>query len=511
MPINPLALLVSQRNPALSGLLSSQTGGLQVRAGPGVPTPTPVLRPSVAAPARPAAPPPTGAPSGGGFFDSLLGGRDPNLSDAANRRATNQGLTQAGLSILAGATRQEGTGSALANIAQGLMAGRAHSEEFRQQAFQTARAVAADERDAQESAVRVQSAELDLMRRQARMNAMAGIDLTNPNSRMAGMMSLGQSGDLEGVGMLENIDRQLRDRTEEERYQITREFIQDQIDWDNAGPDEFLNAAARLTASGFGDEAQAYQGMAESMLRMQSAQGIQQWLDKGDMLVGVGPDGTVLAEYKKGLSPEAIQAQMRHDETMRFNLAKAGSDREMQAVERIGNDWRQEAGALAEAGRFYSLAMGADNTLPGINSLVNALNKLTDPDSVVRQSEFNRTAEGRAILDRAKQIAERFNRGGVSVDLYEEIKDEVQRLATDMQAFAEDTIIQPYLRRMDTFGVENADYEIVRDYFNPGRRITSDDLGRPHYGLSETRQTGGPPIIVDENDPLVQGGYLGGQ
>jgi hypothetical protein len=94
---------------------------------------------------------------------------------------------------------------------------------------------------------------------------------------------------------------------------------------------------------------------------------------------------------------------------------------EFNASERLATAWTKEQSAAREMERQYALMTTGlkrfreGDTLGGSQAVLVTFQKILDPTSVVRESEYARTAEGLAVLDRLEGMYQRLKAGGAGV------------------------------------------------------------------------------------------------
>lgn len=111
-------------------------------------------------------------------------------------------------------------------------------------------------------------------------------------------------------------------------------------------------------------------------------------------------------------------------------------------INSLADDFRTEANGLIEAQRFAENAQGAPATAAGDQTLVVTLNKLLDPNSVIRQSEFDRVAQIGGFTGQAQQFANRIlSEGELGEQARQSIRQEIDRLrranAQELQSIQE--------------------------------------------------------------------------
>jgi hypothetical protein len=113
----------------------------------------------------------------------------------------------------------------------------------------------------------------------------------------------------------------------------------------------------------------------------------------------------------------------------------------------------------------YSQAMSSNNVSAADQALITMFNKLMDPQSVVRESEYARTPQTVAIVNRAKGFAEKLTAGGAG------ITNDDRRAIIEMARLAKNAYEQKY-------GVQKSRYsQLAKSYgFDPRRIIDVDNL-----------------------------------
>jgi hypothetical protein len=98
---------------------------------------------------------------------------------------------------------------------------------------------------------------------------------------------------------------------------------------------------------------------------------------------------------------------------------------ESQVITKLARDWSAATKPAQELDRQVSImregikASRAGNLAAGGQAVLVTFQKILDPNSVVRESEFDRSREGLSLMQRAQAATERLTRGGPGVPLAE--------------------------------------------------------------------------------------------
>ena len=139
------------------------------------------------------------------------------------------------------------------------------------------------------------------------------------------------------------------------------------------------------------------------------------------------------------------------------------SEKDQLAMTRqLSDDWMKTArpmqGLLASSDRMdigYEMAKAGD-MLAGSQAILISFNKLLDPTSVVRESEYARSATGQSALETLKGMAEKLAKGGAGVTLAE--LDSYRRFGEEVVKNSLESTVGPERKRIsrlaDRFGVD---------------------------------------------------------
>ena len=148
----------------------------------------------------------------------------------------------------------------------------------------------------------------------------------------------------------------------------------------------------------------------------------------------------------------------------------------------LSNEWQTAAKPLLEMDRQRGIMQaGMDaardgDIASGAQAIGVTFQKILDPISVVRESEFARTAAGQSMLDRAQGAMEKLTAGGIGVTV-----DDLQQfvdLADDIVQQAVGGRLQSERQRIsrvaDHFGIEQSLIFEDYDLFNPQTSVPTD-------------------------------------
>lgn len=334
----------------------------------------------------------------GGVLGSIFGGQaSPLLSQQANTQSQRDALINAGLATLASDQR------GLPALAEGVLVGRQTGQQSRTQALQQQIAAIKQIRENR--------------KRQRREELLSGADLSNPQVREKITAELMAGGDFDAVDRMAKLEDK---------------FSRDPVEIEGEGQVELIDPRTM-----------------ETRRKVKVPEKPAGWksVDTGGVVQLRDADtGQVIAEVSKTMAPGAFQERTQEI----FDRTNA-----------LADDFRTETSGLQDALRMGESATDAPPTAAGDQTLVIALNKLLDPNSVVRQSEFTRTAEVGGFQAQAQQFANRLvSQGEFSPQTREILRDEIERLQqTNKQQLSE--VADQFRQRATTFGV-NPDY-VVRE------------------------------------------------
>ena len=125
-----------------------------------------------------------------------------------------------------------------------------------------------------------------------------------------------------------------------------------------------------------------------------------------------------------GLKERELSEDVRHNRVSE-GIMSTRTKREMtpnqqfQAISSLSRAYQTNTKAAREVQRQYGVmeqglaAMARGDKTNGEQAVVMSFNKILDPDSVVREGEYNRTAQGQALIQRMEALAGRVSTGGV--------------------------------------------------------------------------------------------------
>lgn len=370
-----LDVVLAQRNPQMAGLLGRGPAVQQTTPAPAMPA----IRSVQAQQPAPAAQ----AASGPSFLDRLGG----IFGDTPETR--REAMLLAGLSLV-GNRGHDGPG-----LGQAIIAGRGAAE-------------ASAEKRA-EKALREQ------MLRQ-RTDILGSTDLLDPMQRTAALSALIQTGDMEGIKMLNDI---------ESRF-------------------------PSMQAVEAGDEIKVFDprtGTFGAGVTLPEPPKDTSWQDTGNKIVLVDDQtGDRIAEIPKTMPAEdlAKRAGQIFDQT-----------------NALADDFRSETSALQDSLRVGQTATDAPADAAGDQTMVIAFNKLLDPTSVVREGEFDRVAAIGGFSAQAQRFANQIAKDGrLSEQSRVALRAEIARmLETNTQQLH--NIAEQYIERANAVGV-NPDFVVRR-------------------------------------------------
>lgn len=140
---------------------------------------------------------------------------------------------------------------------------------------------------------------------------------------------------------------------------------------------------------------------------------VERTVDLGDKVEYIYVDGTREVK-KKGVSPNTIvqvdnkrdQRDFRNESAMRQEFTKLPEVKQFQTID---SQMSRAQKAMEEAAKPGAKMLAVDQTL------ITVLNKMLDPSSVVRESEYARTPNDQAFLDRIKGKIEKIQSGGAGL------------------------------------------------------------------------------------------------
>lgn len=110
-------------------------------------------------------------------------------------------------------------------------------------------------------------------------------------------------------------------------------------------------------------------------------------------------------------------------------------DKSFSRIDTLSDNFRIEAGNLQDSVRQAEVALRAPSNAIGHQTLVVAYNKLIDPTSVVRESEFARTASIGGFSAQAQQFANRIlSDGRLSPESERQLREEIKRLGGERRS-----------------------------------------------------------------------------
>lgn len=170
---------------------------------------------------------------------------------------------------------------------------------------------------------------------------------------------------------------------------------------------------------------------------------------EGGANVGSFEDYVLRYAQAKGKKPEQLtpadiedarkRFQQADDRPIRINTglgAALSPTAESNVINRLSNQWTAASKTANELERQVAImkagmdAARRGDLAQGAQAVLVTFQKILDPTSVVRESEFDRSAAGQSLMNRARGAAERLTRGGAGIPLPE--LEKFATLAADM-------------------------------------------------------------------------------
>jgi hypothetical protein len=147
----------------------------------------------------------------------------------------------------------------------------------------------------------------------------------------------------------------------------------------------------------------------------------------------------VMKKHPQGATPEQIVAARKEYQQADDRLPASpqlSPTAESNIINRLSNQWTTASKATGELGRQVKLmeagleAAKRGDMAAGSQAVLVTFQKILDPTSVVRESEYARSAAGQALLAQIKGAYERLQKGGAGVPVAE--LEKFARLAREM-------------------------------------------------------------------------------
>lgn len=347
------------------------------------------------------------AAEGGAAPSRIPASADSLLTDEDRQALRQQNLLHAGLGILSADPGQSDIG----RIAQGIMLSSELGREAKQDLVKQRVGM-------QELAIKLREEQQEDRKRILRGKLFANADLTDPQQRTELMEKLMAAGDFEGADRLNTFESNM---PEAELVENGNEMI--------VFDPRTLEEKGRIETP---DE------------RPEGTELVNRGT-RSDLIDS--NTGEVIATFSHGLSP----SELRERQNTIFSR-----------TDKLADDFRSETSGLQGALRLAEAAEEAPSQDPAAQqTLVIALNKLLDPTSVVRQSEFARVQEIGGFTAEAQTLANRLmEEGQLPPEVEKRIRDEIARLAKQKEAQLRD-VAEQYVDRAEQFGV-NPRYVVRR-------------------------------------------------
>lgn len=151
-------------------------------------------------------------------------------------------------------------------------------------------------------------------------------------------------------------------------------------------------------------------------------------------------------------SSQAYQKQKKEEEKQYFEVSDKLFD-DLQKVKAY-QDFNEISRAVGVIEAGYESSLTAKDRNAAHQALVVGFNKLLDPGSVVRESEFDRSAEGEKLINKFRARMNKLTEGGV---ISEEGAREIYEMSKELERKAAEWAkgkVQVILNRAERFGVD---------------------------------------------------------
>lgn len=142
---------------------------------------------------------------------------------------------------------------------------------------------------------------------------------------------------------------------------------------------------------------------------MKPSKQIERTVDLGDNVEYIYTDGTRESK-KKGITP-STQFRIDTGEGTKDSRFAMNLRKEFNGLQPI-KDYRDVTTKFNVMGKAFDESKKTSNFTAVDQALITLYNKMTDPQSVVRESEYIRTPEDMAVMDRIKATMSRIGKGG---------------------------------------------------------------------------------------------------
>lgn len=218
-------------------------------------------------------------------------------------------------------------------------------------------------------------------------------------------------------------------------------------------------------------------------------------IPKGGMKI---KDGVATTELSLDIE-DPVEADKRASTESKQMFDMAGKLRDDLRKSTVFKDFQEvrRAGGIITSAYDRSIDPNTKDKLAADQALVTAFNKMLDPGSVVRESEYARTPEGQAIIQRAIGVVQQFMKGGTA--LTEQGRTEIKLMAEDLLNKAGASAKQEaeiYGRMADKFGID-------RDLLFSDEEFDFDSI--PASGGSKNSQV---DVRIDSVTPNINEGTV---
>jgi len=283
----------------------------------------------------------------------------------------------------------------------------------------------------------------------------------DPNARMTAYGELLSMGELDIAEKWMKMDADMAGRSFEEQARVVRRDIMASLD-ENLTPDAMMQAAARFTAAGMTGDAQETRLQADSLQAIAEYREGIEWRNLGGKHIGIDREGNVVMEFDTTMTPAERAAHALQVEQLARAEAQGASKDYLKNMTDIGESFLRESSSARVIAEFYNMAQAATDNPFGDQTLIAAINKITDPLGVIRDSDVQRVMSAGGLTDRLLGIIDKTVDGRIPPNQRAQIIQEIQSLANAARASFEEQVLPLYVRRAEVAEVNPDDV-----LFNP--------------------------------------------
>jgi hypothetical protein len=323
-------------------------------------------------------------------------------------------------------------------IAKGLLMGRTATASSRQEVAEANEA----------RLVRLQEEE----RKRKIAHTLSQANPLDPNARMTTFGELLSMGELDIAEQWLKLDKDMEGRSFEDQARVVRRDIMASLN-ENPSPEAMMQAAARFTAAGMTGDAQEVRLQADSLQAIEEYRGALEWRNLGGKHIAVDREGNVVMEFDTTMTPAERAAYALQVEQLARAEAQGATADYLKYMNEIGDDFRIDVRPVRTVAEFYRNAMNAGDNPVGDQTLIVSINKLLDPEGVVREGEFDRVARAGGFYDKLKGIVDKTVEGRIPPRIRAQVIEEIQSLATEARSMFEEQVLPIYVTRSTIAGV----------------------------------------------------------